>query len=149
MHTFNNIIMKFSTCGSSMTHAIITQIIINKFFITKFSLSLCVTHRPTNFSKTDDFPDDWIPTTAICGRSMSMGTSRFLNVSWSLLTVRTKFFMPGLESIAGRFCGLICRDFRGLKFFIELIMNFLGFLGKICWNFSLFFKFFEQILLKY
>lgn len=61
--------------------------------------SVLLTHLPTNFSSTEDFPDDWIPTTAICGKSMSIGTSKFLKVSCSLLTVKTKFFMPEFSSI--------------------------------------------------
>ena len=40
-----------------------------------------VSYFPQKFSSTDDFPADCPPTTAICGRSMTMGTPRLEKAS--------------------------------------------------------------------
>ena len=53
-------------------------------------------HLPTKFSKTDDFPADWPPTTAICGRSMTMGTPSCVKASCIRLMIGMRASMPWL-----------------------------------------------------
>lgn len=60
-------------------------------------------HLPTNFSKTEDFPLDCIPTTAICGKSMSMWTFSFLKVSWSLFIGKIIRLIPLFSAISWKF----------------------------------------------
>ena len=53
-----------------------------------------VTYFPTKFSKTDDFPADCPPTTAIWGRSITIGTPSFVKASCIRLIIGIKFSIP-------------------------------------------------------
>ena len=52
------------------------------------------TYFPTKFSSTDDFPADWPPTTAIWGKSMTMGAPIDVKASCILLIMGIKASMP-------------------------------------------------------
>ena len=55
---------------------------------------------PTKFSKTEDFPADWPPTTAICGKSMTMGTPSCVKASCIRLMMGMRASIPRLPGVA-------------------------------------------------
>lgn len=60
---------------------------------------LISTYLPTKFSKTDDLPADWPPTTAIWGKSICIWTPKLVNASWSLLMMGIRLSIPTLPDI--------------------------------------------------
>ena len=58
-----------------------------------------MTHLPTKFSKTEDFPADWPPTTAIWGRSMVLGTPNWVKTSCILFMMGMRASMPALPAM--------------------------------------------------
>jgi hypothetical protein len=55
-----------------------------------------MTYLPTKFSSTDDFPADCPPTTAIWGRSITMGAPSWVKASCMRLMTGIRFSMPAL-----------------------------------------------------
>ena len=60
---------------------------------------ISATYFPTKFSKTDDFPADCPPTTAICGRSMTIGTPSLVKASCIRLMIGIKLSIPWLPDM--------------------------------------------------
>ncbi len=56
------------------------------------------THFPTMFSKTEDLPALWPPTTAICGRSICSVVPVDVTASLSSLMTAIKFCMPSFRA---------------------------------------------------
>ncbi len=68
------------------------------------------TYFPTKFSNTEDFPADWPPTTAICGRSMTMVTPSEVKASCMRLMMGMRDsipWLPGFPAMVGSLGG--CR----------------------------------------
>lgn len=61
------------------------------------------THFPTKFSKTELFPADWPPTTAICGRSSCICTPSCVKASCNLLTIGINCSIPIFPDMAAGF----------------------------------------------
>ena len=53
-----------------------------------------ISYFPTKFSSTDDFPADWPPTTAIWGKSMTMGTPSWVKASCIRLMIGMRASIP-------------------------------------------------------
>ena len=61
------------------------------------------THLPTKFSKTDDLPALWPPTTAIWGKSMVLETPSWVKMSCNLFMMGMRDSIPWLPAMA-RLC---------------------------------------------
>lgn len=58
---------------------------------------------PTKFSKTELFPADCPPTTAICGKSSCIWTPNWVKASWSLFTIGINCSIPTFPVMAAGF----------------------------------------------
>lgn len=66
-----------------------------------------ITHLPTKFSKTELFPADCPPTTAIWGKSNVKWTPNCVKASCNLFTIGISCSMPVLPAIFFNFTGVI------------------------------------------
>ena len=70
----------------------------------KYKIDNFQTYFPTKFSKTEDFPADCPPTTAIWGRSMTMGTPRVVKASCMRLMMGIRASIPRFPDAILEFC---------------------------------------------
>ena len=63
-------------------------------------MTLKITYLPTKFSKTEDFPADWPPTTAICGKSMTIWVFMAVKASCMRLMMGISPSIPRLPGAA-------------------------------------------------
>ena len=64
-------------------------------------------YLPTKFSKTEDFPADWPPTTAIWGKSMVLGTPSWVKTSCILFMIGMRASIPAFPLILMVFTRLL------------------------------------------